>query len=441
MHDRKLTRANTWDDHDWVVDSRTPFVSKGEHSVTGGVLILLNVSIGLAFLNMPYTFKLTGQMTCLVMLLVGGTATFTAHLVFRAIEMTAALAESQGIGVEQRDWGYLAEIAGGAPGRAAAEFCFRGELVTYSFSFLCALGVHLHLLLPAVSTEQGVIAWTVATFLMSYLPPGMLGKIAFFGHFGYLILAVCLYYSTYTALGQPDAPRLTELARENWGRAGGPDALPNLPTVIETCVYSWAAHSIVPSVAGSMVDPRRVKRVIFITFPLAVGAAMLIGITGYSVLGPSTRQVFTENLGMAYWRGPEGDALEGLSWMRMLATASVAVKLEASLLCFLLPLLASVEAGARGPLARLARRAALLLAMGLAAYTFGDEVVLAVALAGATFGNTLVFILPCMVYYGVKRRLEVVGPAEAALLAAIVLLGGSLTVYGVYDCAAQLVEG
>eukprot|EP00406_Dinophysis_acuminata_P073148 CAMPEP_0179260116 /NCGR_PEP_ID=MMETSP0797-20121207/26173_1 /TAXON_ID=47934 /ORGANISM="Dinophysis acuminata, Strain DAEP01" /LENGTH=59 /DNA_ID=CAMNT_0020968185 /DNA_START=74 /DNA_END=249 /DNA_ORIENTATION=+ len=59
---------------------------------------------------MPYTFKLTGQVMCLVMLLVGGIATFTAYLVFRALEMTAALAESQGIGAEHRDWGYLAEV-------------------------------------------------------------------------------------------------------------------------------------------------------------------------------------------------------------------------------------------------------------------------------------------------------------------------------------------
>jgi len=363
---------------------------------------------------------------------------FTAYLVYKAIEFAGTLAESDSVAVECRDWGFLAEVAFGKFSRRAAEFCFRGELVAYVISFVCTLGVHVNLLLPIISIELGVIISSIAMLIMSYLPPLLLGKVALFAHLAYVVIAALLYCSEYVALHQPDAPGFAEVIAENWNRVEIVNALPSIPTVTGICVYSWAGHSVVPTIATSLVKTSNIKHVILITFPVAVGTAMLIGLSGYLVLGPHTKQVFTENLGEVYWSKPEGEALKGLSWIRTLAAVSVTVKLGATIPCWMCPLLVSTEAGIRNPIIKNIWRAFLVLAMGMVACIFRSHVVVAVALAGATFGNILVFVLPCTVYYGIKRRVRRVGRAEVSMLAAIVGLGITLMAYGVYDAMRQL---
>jgi len=407
-------------------------------SLIGGVFILCNVTIGLAILNMPYAFKLVGKMMILVMLFIGGLSMFTAYLVSKAIEFAGTLAESDSVAVEYRDWGFLAEVAFGKFSRRAAKFCVRGELVVFILSFLCTLGVHVNLLLPIISIELGVIISSIATFIMSYLPLRLLGKVALLANLAYVVVAALLYYSEYVALDQPDTPGLAELVADNWNRVGIVDALPSIPTATGICVFAWDANSVVPTIATSLAKTSNIKHVILITFPVAVGTAMLIGLSGYLVLGPHTKQVFTENLGEVYWWKPEGETLLGMSWMRTLAAVSVTIKLGATIPCFMCPLLASTEAGIRNPMMKNLWRALLVLAMGMVACIFRNHVVVAVALAGATFGNIMIFILPCTVYYGIKRRVRRVGCAEASMLAAIVGLGITLMAYGVYDAMRQL---
>merc|ERR1712045_334188 len=119
--------------------------------------------------------------------------------------------------------------------------------------------------------------------------------------------------------------------------------------------------------------------------------------------------------------------------MRVLATVSVAVKLGATIPCWMHAFLLSTEAGIESPLSKTLWRAFVTTAMGMAACVFRDQVVIAVAFAGASFGNALVFLLPCAVYYGVKRRVGTVALAEKLMLLALFGLGSISMVYGVYD--------
>lgn len=408
----------------------------------GGVLLLLNVIIALGILTMPYQFRLAGWMTILVMCFVGGVAMFTAFLIYRAIALVAPLADSQKIPLHSRDWGYLASVAFGSPGRVAAEVCFIGELLAYILSFLCTLGVHLHLLMPALKTTDWMIVSSVAVFFMSYIPPGFLSKVALFSHSAYAVVVLCLLRAGHANLQHPSAPALAEIIERNWQHMWTVKALPHLPTVALVCTYSWAGHATVPTIAGQLKTPENIKFVVFISFPIAVGVALLIGLLGYYIFGPETQQVFTENIGKVYWVNPDGDLLEGLSWLRLVAAISVTIKLAATIPCLLYPILVSTEQNIRAPTVRALWRAFLLMVLGLAACKFEDEVVIAVALAGATFGNVLVFILPCLVYYGIKRQLnKKVGVGEAAVVLFVVLLGVAQGVFGVYDSLQQLGGG
>lgn len=409
---------------------------KSGQSIVGGVFILCNVTIGLGLLNMPYSFMLVGPTFILVMICIGGLSMYTALLIFRAIELTSTFHGPE----ENRDWGYLAEMAFGTHCRRFAEFTFRGELVAYILSFLCTVGVHVNMLFPTVSVAWGVMISCVAVFLTSYLPASFMSKICVFAHLAYAVSVACLVYSEYAAMQMPEAPRLSEVVGENWDRIGFVAAIPKIPTVLEICVYSWAGHSVVPTIANSMDNPSDVKPVIMISYPVAIGLAMSVGLIGFLVLGPNANQVFTENLGKQYWSHPEGEPLAHLSWMRNFAAVLVIIKLGATIPCLLQPLLSSTEDAFKYRSVKLLWRVGLIFGMGLGACIFADKVVIAVAFAGATFSNTLVFILPCTVYYGIKRRVSRVGLAETVLLATIVGVGAALAVYGVYDATVQLLE-
>jgi len=401
----------------------------------GGVFVLCNMTIGLGVLSMPYAFKLAGgPMMIVVMLFAGGLCMYSAYLIHKALELAKPLAKSA------LDWGYLAELAFGKLGRSTAEVCFRGELVAYTISYICTLGVHVHLLFPSVSIQQGVIICSFGTLFMSYLPVSLIAKVSALGHLAYAVVAACLYYSEYASMKHPQAPVLTELVGDNWNKVRMADAWSNIPIVFEICVFAWACHGIVPAVATSMARPSQVKQVILIGFPVSIAACMVIGLSCYLILGPYTKQVFTDNLAEVYWLKPEGDVLEGLSWIRMTAALSVTIKLAATIPVTLSPLLTSIEAGIQHPTTRCICRLSLISAMGTVAAVFRSQVVLLVALVGATLGNMLIFILPCVVYYGIKRRVSRVSAAEACLLLAIIVLGTTSMVYSVCDCLRKLMH-
>jgi len=341
----------------------------------------------------------------------------------------------------ERDWGYLGEVAFGKPGRLLAQVSLLGELGAYIMSFLCVLGVHVNLLLPAVTVQQGVLASTAMSLLLSYAPLRYLNRISLTAHLAYGGAIACLFATVYADLQQPQAPDLASLAANNMGLAKE-WGLPHLPEVALVLVYSWAGHSMVPTIANTLARPADVQRVIKISYAVAVAVAFFIGLSGFLAFGQHTSQVFTANLSMSYWTNSQGEAVPGLSALRWIGQVSVALKLTFTIPCWLHTLLGAVLPCKKGGrIVDAGMRLLIVFTLGAIALVFGDQVSIVVAFAGATFGNIMAIILPCIVYYGIKRRIQGrVGGVQTVGLVLLAVIGCCFGVYGMQTSLRQLSE-
>ena len=240
------------------------------------VITLLNGSVGVGVLGLPYAFARAGWAALLIICFCAAATYYTANVIVRTLAHASAAAgkggRRAGRAQSELNYDYLGELAFGRIGRAAAAAVQLGELLIAAVAVLLLLAANLTELSGGVfSTKNAVYAGGAAAFALSISRPALLAK------FSLLSLAVVVaQVAVLVAMGASSPADAARAAAETRALTDANGAMEAFGSIM----FCFGGHSMLPATFATMADTREAPAMLTRVFTFMVVIYCAIGGTG-----------------------------------------------------------------------------------------------------------------------------------------------------------------
>ncbi|KAK1320028.1 hypothetical protein QJS10_CPB04g01837 [Acorus calamus] len=404
-----------------VVDHEGGHHLKSDSSFAHSVINMVGMLIGLGQLSTPYALETGGWCTSFILIALGATCAYTAHLLGRCLDRSSKSSKTyQDIG----------DQAFGPKGRLIASTFIYLEiflaLVGYTISLSDNLSVvfsgarltsphWLRLSTPQLLTLMAVVVALPSLWLRD------LSSISFLS-FGGILMSMLIFATVcFTAVfGGVKADKYIPAVR-----------LRNVPGISGLYIFSYTGHIVFPNIYTAMKDPSKFTKVSITSFTLVTALYTALAFIGAKLFGPTVNSQITLSMPrhlvttkIALW----ATVLTPMT-KYALEFAPFAIQLEHSLPHSMSARARTVIRGTIGSLFLL-----VILCLALTVPYFGDVL----SLTGSLISVSICLVFPCAFYLKICWA-EVSRPA-VALNAVIIGVGIVFTVVGTVSSAAALVR-
>ncbi|TPX52043.1 hypothetical protein SeMB42_g01682 [Synchytrium endobioticum] len=273
-------------------NEQTPLICRKQprrSSLIHGAFNGLNLLAGMSILTLPYTFKLTGWVLGITLLIVFAlTASHTAKLLTKCMDHPDCTGPG---GLKAISYGDVGEAAYGLNGRRFISVIFSVQMLAACVAYTILIGDSIQALFPHFNPFHiKVFTWAILTPTTWPKSMRLLSYTSLVGIITLVNMVVIILYNGFTTSTSPGSiwkPAPTHVL---------PPKIDILPIAIGLTMVGLDGHSVFPSIYRDLQGPRRFKWVVAIAYTLAVLLYLIVAAAGYCMFGDETLQEITQNL-------------------------------------------------------------------------------------------------------------------------------------------------
>ncbi|KAI8915713.1 transmembrane amino acid transporter protein-domain-containing protein [Gorgonomyces haynaldii] len=242
----------------------------------------VNVLMGIGLLSLPFSFKITGWIVGLsLMLLFAFQTRHTAILLQKCLDHPEQLSNT---------YGDVGEAAFGKQGRHFISILFFLELFAASVALVILAADSIVALVPGLDIITVKIAVVALVLPMTY--SRSLSFVAYGSFLGVLALVnllVIVFFdglTTQTTPGSIIHPAYTSLYPDDWF---------NVPFAVGLIVSGFCGHSVFPNIYRDMDSPQRYRSLVNVSFTWTLLIYILLASAGYVMFGADIKEEITQN--------------------------------------------------------------------------------------------------------------------------------------------------
>jgi len=283
------------------------------------------------------------KLAVVIVVVLSGLCAWTMVLITRCLQKAEEVVPEEEREDEPLDWPLIGQAALGRPGKLLVGTIFLGDLLMSILTFQVLCGTTLKVIFPSLSLTLLICLSGVLTLLMLLVPEEHLGLASSAGIVATLVFVVAVVVS---GACMDERPAATEYKAID---AAG------IPGAMAIVVFSMVAHAEAPTIYQPLENKAAFGKISAGAFAVAISMYVAVGIFGYWAYAGDVHPNLLDNLGLNL----DGQVAAGLGWLRKLAAALFAAKLQVVQPILLTPVAAMLDVAILGAVADARRRLGL----------------------------------------------------------------------------------